>query len=259
MQSMLQGRVFSIAVLSLIGLAGLTISSSQVAAQPIVVSVPEGAAVIRKGIAYAETADGVARELDLYLPSASRDEPLPVVVFVNRGYPDLRNWEWYQSWAALVASAGMAAVVYDADEGDGDRQLRQLLDTLRERSADLQLDPSRIALWASSGHVPIAWPYAMSGEGRELRALVIYYGRPMSTAAPREDLPLFVVRTGIDSPQLNADLDGALASAIEKNVDLHLVTYPSGRHGFDGFDDTERSRRIIEETVEFLKRHLEAQ
>jgi len=37
-----------------------------------------------------------------------------------------------------------------------------------------------------------------------------------------------------------------------------VLDHPDGQHGFDTRDDDERSREIIDETLTFFARHLEA-
>jgi hypothetical protein len=44
--------------------------------------------------------------------------------------------------------------------------------------------------------------------------------------------------------------------ALARNLPLELMTHPTGQHALDILDDDERSRKIIERTLAFLKRRL---
>jgi len=73
----------------------------------------------------------------------------------------------------------------------------------------------------------------------------------------RDDLPLYVVRSGRDNvPLINESIDHLAQEAPARGVQLTLVQYPEGRHAFYLDQDTERSREIIAETLEFFKTHL---
>ena len=80
------------------------------------------------------------------------------------GYPDIdaprplgcafKEMAVTVSWARLLATFGLAAVTYStrAPESDGAAALR----FLEQHQARLGVDATRVALWATSGHVPTA-------------------------------------------------------------------------------------------------------
>jgi dipeptidyl aminopeptidase/acylaminoacyl peptidase len=53
-------------------------------------------------------------------------------------------------------------------------------------------------------------------------------------------------------------IDHFVAEALAHNLDFELINYPGGHHGFDIFDDTERSRAIIRRTLDFMREHLQS-
>ena len=67
---------------------------------------------------------------------------------------------------------------------------------------------------------------------------------------------MLIVRAGLDAPALNASIDRLITAAIANNVDIDVINHATGHHGFDVLDDNQRSREIIQATLEFMKIHL---
>ena len=73
----------------------------------------------------------------------------------------------------------------------------------------------------------------------------------------RDDLPLLVVRARQDNiPHLNSTIDHFISKAVSQNLQINFINYAEGQHGFDAYDDNDRSREIIKETIDFWKFHL---
>ena len=68
--------------------------------------------------------------------------------------------------------------------------------------------------------------------------------------------PILVVRAGKDNPILNNAIDLFVLEAINKNVRVDFYNYPDGRHAFEIFDDTERTREILKHTFQFIQDQL---
>jgi hypothetical protein len=68
--------------------------------------------------------------------------------------------------------------------------------------------------------------------------------------------PMFIGRAGWDNASLNRGIDKLVVEALGKNAMIEVMNHPTGRHGFDIIDSNERSREIIQGTLEFLKVHL---
>jgi hypothetical protein len=182
----------------------------------------------------AEQSYGEGGTFDLYVSATGA--PAPTVLFVY-GFADprfaqgLRQMGAYQSWGRLLARSGINAVAYSYRDPVSD--LAALLAHLRESSARLGIDASRLGIWAASGNVPTALHLLMSEAPHAFRCAALLYGYmldvPEAAAAfgigvpargrsiddlPRE-LPLLVVRAGGDqTPALNASLDAFVAAAL---------------------------------------------
>ena len=71
------------------------------------------------------------------------------------------------------------------------------------------------------------------------------------------DLPMLIVRAGRDRwPVIRRSLDHFVAFALEQNLPVTVVNYSTGQHAFDILDDTEETRAVIKQTIDFLRTHL---
>jgi hypothetical protein len=260
-----------------------------IAAMRVVYELPGMDAVaIRSDVPYRAT-DGGTLTMDVYYPpGATKGARLPAVVFVA-GYPDpgmqallgcrFKEMGAYVSWAQLAAVSGIVAITYTNLEPEAD--LHALLRHVREDAASLNVDETRIGLWACSGNAPLALS-ALIGEAREYAACaVLCYGFLLdldgSTAVAEASrtyrfanpcagksvddlppsLPLFIARAGQDQfPHLNETLDGFLERAVENNLPVTFVNHPTGPHAFDLLDDSETSRAVVAQVLAFMRHHL---
>ena len=247
--------------------------------------------VVRKDVVYRRTGDGPLT-MDLYVPAdAPRGARLPAVVLVtgynDAGYEKMLGVKFKEmalavSWGQLIAASGMIAIAYTNREPAAD--LTAVLQHVEERAESLGIDPDRVALWACSGHVPLALAALMAGSidtprpsAPRLRCAALLYGymldldgatgvaeaaamfRFVNPNAGRTlddlpgTLPLFIVRAGLDElPHLNASIDRCFAKALALNRPITLVNHAAGRHSFDVQDDSETSRLIIRQVLDFL-------
>jgi len=233
---------------------------------------------VRTAIPYGD--DG--RVFDLYLPD-DPPEPPPVVVLAT-GYADaamaamlgcpLKDMQGYIDWARLLASEGLAAVTYVNRDPAND--LAAVLEHLR--GSELEIDATRIGLWAASGNVPNAVGMLRADGGKTVRCAALLYGYVLdidgaddvSTAAnqfrfvdpgvqlsevPR--VPTMLVRAGADAmPGINACIDRFTAAALAADFPLTLVNHAGGPHAFDLTDDRAEARTVIEGVLRFLATHL---
>lgn len=220
-------------------------------------------AEVRRDVVY-KTEGERALKLDLYLPPGAPDSArLPVVVFVNgvgdpppgSGTPRLKEWGQYTSWPRLVAASGMAAVTYESRGEEADADGDDLLEYVRKNAAALRIDENRLSLWSCSANVRVGLSATMQPGRSYIRSAVFYYG-VMGLPIVRPEVPIFVARAGYDSPQLNQTLDAYVRRALDAEAQVTLVNYADGRHAFDLRDDTERSREIIRQTLDFIKFHF---
>ena len=81
----------------------------------------------------------------------------------------------------------------------------------------------------------------------------MYYGAAEVTAF-RRDLPLLMVRAGLDRPPLNRAMTDFATQASNQNAPLTLLNYPGGHHAFEIVDDEDATRDVIDSTLAFVKR-----
>jgi dienelactone hydrolase len=89
-------------------------------------------------------------------------------------------------------------------------------------------------------------------------ACAVYYYPVLDVPVARPDLPVLLVRTGIDGRGILDSIETWLAAAVAANARVEVVNLPRHQHGFDGRDDDDESRRVIRATVGFFARHLGA-
>ena len=205
-----------------------------------------------------------------YPPDFDFTQNLPVVIFVN-GFVDdeirqeigckLKDAGIYISWAQLVAASGMVAIAYETEIPPSD--IRGLINYTQANGSWLRVDKDRICLWASSANPQMAL-VALTDTSAEYRdslvCAVFLYGDLSSSWDLRERLPpdtaFFVVKGGRDDTGLNPSIDRFVEKAREANISVEFVEYEDGIHGFDVWQDTDESREIVKQTVEFMKTHL---
>ena len=238
--------------------------------------------------------DGSAElRMDITTPEKS-SERLPAVFFLHGGVPPdaplkPKDWGIYKSWSRIVAASGMAAVTFNHRVGfpdpnlvQGDADVRDAIAYVRGNAASFGIDPDRIALAAYSAGGPL-----LASPIREpkpyVRCLVAFYPfldlrpsalhrkflsedqiRQFSPAVALSETtgkvpPIFLARAGKDQiPDLLPGLDGFVAEALRRNAPLTFYNQPNGEHGFDNQEGDPRSRDIVREAVEFLRRNLGA-
>ncbi len=214
------------------------------------------------------TVDGKTLRLNAYRPAgAPLETSLPAVVFINGiGSLTLPDWGQYTGWARLAAASGLVGITYQTFVSSGTpyedivrasrAQAGRMLEALRSRAGELGIDPERIAFWSCSANVMTGFPLAMETRPAGLRCAVFYYGDAPGT--PRQDLPVLLVRAGLDSYQLNKAMERMAADALRVDVPVEMINVLEGNHGFDLIDDDEDSRAAMRATLEFLKVHLAA-
>jgi len=202
----------------------------------------------RKDIAYRNEL-----KFDLYRPSGNT--VVPIVIFANRLSADFRTWPIYVGWAQFCAANGLAAVVYQGNENEALIAFDALVATLKTRASDLAVDASRIVVWSGSTNVLLGLPVVMDPARDYVRAGVVYYGSAPVDAF-RRDVPLLLVRSGLDSTELDRSIDALIAKALAANAPWTIENYSAGVHGFEVVNDNDVSRAILERTIAFIHSSL---
>jgi hypothetical protein len=194
--------------------------------------------------------DGQPLPMEIYEAIAPISDPPPVVVLVE-GYPDpgfvkhvgcrFMEMEWTISMAQLIAASGMRAITHSNRDAKAD--------AVALMSHVAKVHGSRIGIWATSGHGPVAMHalgYAACG---------VFINPVVSESAPGK--PMFIVRSGKDeTPGLNAALDRFVALALESNHPMWLVNHPDAPHSFDLHHDSDTTRHILRQGLAFLRLYL---
>jgi hypothetical protein len=175
------------------------------------------------------------------------------VVVIVEGFPDpgfvkhvgcrFMDMQWSISMAQLIAASGTTAVTYANRQPAADAHA--VIDYVTANIG------SPVALWATSGHGPV-------GIAVLDRALCAVLWNPVTEGVRLSArVPVFVVRSGKDeTPGLNPSLDQFLADAVARNHPITLVNHPEAPHSFELYDDSEDSRLILRQALEFLRDRL---
>jgi len=242
-----------------------------------------GASAVRieRGVAYRSGSD--SHTLDIYYPP-DRDTPVPAVLLIT-GLSDLgairmlgcriSEMESYVSWARLIAASGLVAITYTTDKDPTD-DTAAVLQYVRTDGHRLGIDHTRIALHATSSHVPNALGQIVNHGDRITSALLCYgfmldLDREKGVAGAQKtwrfvnpsagcsvaDLPknvsFFLVRAGHDqTPGVNPSIDAFVRHTIRENLPVTLVNHATGIHAFDLEDGTAGSRQIVAQMLAFL-------
>lgn len=70
--------------------------------------------------------------------------------------------------------------------------------------------------------------------------------------------PVFIARAGKDGAFINNGIDRFTSAALRLNVQITIVNYADGDHGFDGYNDTSQSRAIIAAALRFVQEQTAA-
>lgn len=212
---------------------------------------------IKEKIQFASIND-TSLTFDIYYPPAFNSrKKLPLVIFNNGvGSMDIPRWGIYKDWARLVAANGMIAVNYQGRPGKGLADGEVFIDYLVKHAAELSIDNEKIGMWTCSANARTGLRLAYKSRPAIIKALVQYYGGPDSLGQLRQDLPLLLVRAGLDAQFLNTNIDEFVQAALQQDAQIELVNYIRGIHAFDAFQNTDESKEIIVRTISFLKKNL---
>jgi acetyl esterase/lipase len=242
---------------------------------PIYYSVPGTETVrVEREIVFS-TAGDMRLKADIYLP-ATRGT-YPVVLLVSGGsVDDWRTAAFYTSFARVLAAEGVAAVSFDKrlarDRNSvpvASHDSLVLVDYLKSNAAKYRLDTSRLCTWHFSAGGTVAG--TMLGEKSSVACVVLSYamlsfgeGDQDPRLAPHSALvqarergdrfpPTLVVRAGRDAKALNDSIDAFVAASLAKNAPVSLINYPAGDHAFEIVNDTAETRRVIAQSIAWVK------
>jgi acetyl esterase/lipase len=264
--------------LSTIAIAAVAQGPRDLMKIPVFYSLPGMDAVrLERDIVFRTVGD-TSLKADIYLPAARGT--YPVVLLVSGGsVNDWRTAAFYTSFARVLAVEGMAAVNFDKrlarDRNavpTASEDTLVLVDYLKTNAAKYGLDTAHLCSWHFSAGGTIAG--TMLGEKSPATCVVLTYtilsfgeGDRDPQLGPHSALvrarergekfpPTLVVRAGRDQKLLNDSIDAFVAAALAKNAPITLINYPAGDHGFEILNDTGETRRVIAQSIAWVKSHL---
>lgn len=214
---------------------------------------------VRSGVEYRKVND-TSLHFDIYYPKDySTGNLLPLVMFNNGvGAMNMPEWNVYRDWSKLVAANGMIAITHQARTGG--RALEDdeaLTDYILAHSSELGIDKSKIALYTCSANSIAGARIAFKTRPQAFKVLVVYYGVIDSLGELRQNLPMLLVRTGMDMPGGNVAMERFIQEAYAQDIPIETINYPEGVHAFDIFQPGEKSEDIIKRTVKFFSDNLQ--
>ncbi|HEX7191316.1 MAG TPA: hypothetical protein VF381_07065 [Thermoanaerobaculia bacterium] len=226
--------------------------------QPVVFEVPGDDRVeVQKGVEI----EGM--RADVYTPRGAASDSVVMMVsgYAEEGYRRVLGCSFLDmrhtvSWARLFAGSGFTAIAYANREPIADAAAAVRYARSRFR---------RVAVWASSGSVPVglsavreadcgAFLYGYTLDVADAASQFHFANPALGVDDVRWDIPLFLARAGQDTcPGLNAALDRFIAEGLKRGLPLTLINHPTAPHAFDLFDDSETTRHVVQQTIEFLR------
>jgi dienelactone hydrolase len=230
-------------------------SSPAVAQEPRLAFAPPSAGItVANDVAYGES--GTTKlAMDVYRPALAAGAQAPALIFINPATGAERSTPLYSSCARAAASKGIIAILPDLRSGSEAADFRVLMSYLAQHRADHRI--GAIAVYAGSGNVSTALPLVEDPAQTGIAAAVMYYGAA-DVAHFRLDLPLLYVRAGLDRPPVNEAIAALSVKAVAQNAPVTLVNYAGGHHAFEMVDDTDATRRVIDDTLDFVARATSA-
>ena len=240
--------------------------------------------MVKNDIPYLKNSDS-ALKMDIYYPpNFDFKTKLPAIIIVY-GLPNdvqitlageqLRKWSWHVSWCKIFAASGIAAIAYETVDPVND--IVSLAKYIHSNEDKLMIDTDNIGAFAFSGHTPTAISNILNPAFDIFKCAAIYYGffltqdfeflpqvdsisQIMRFETPRlpdprywrKNVPILIVRAGLDNvPFLNQSVQHFYLKAIDHNLPITLINYPTGSHGFEVYDDNDTTRFIIQSTLDF--------
>jgi hypothetical protein len=242
-------HVFSVCVLVTTS-SGVAFGQTTAVPPPLAFPPPAPGVTVESDLEYG-ISGSTRLAMDVYKPSAAAGARLPALVFFNRATGADRSGRFYAAWARAAASQGLIGILPDLRSGSEAADFRVLLSYLESHAARHGIDT--IAVYAGSGNVSTAFPLVEDPKLTSIKAAVMYYGSARIEQF-RLDLPVLYVRAGLDRPGVNESVSRLAATAIAQNAPLTLMNYAGGHHAFEIADDNDATRRVIAETLDFVKR-----
>lgn len=203
--------------------------------------------------------------VDIYSPPGSKaGAKRPAVIFLNAigdgPAGKVKDWGIYSTWPRLVAAHGMVGISMDADGARIQDSLQSLFAFLEREGAAHGIDATRLGVYAASANTTQSIVYLMSDRASKgIRAAALYYGGTPTAETPiRRDLPvLYILAEGDLQGGFGRQSANLWQRVSEARAPWTLVFAADLLHAFDAFQDNDTSRRIVMQTLDFWKTHLQ--
>ncbi|MEQ1762044.1 MAG: tetratricopeptide repeat protein [Pyrinomonadaceae bacterium] len=231
----------------------------------VVLDSPEAKNVtVKKDVTYLKD-DRSTLGIDIYAPPGMKaGEKRPAVIFLNaigdNPSGKVKEWGIYSSWPRLIAAHGMIGISMDADASRIQDSLKGIFAFLEREGASYGIDASRLGVYAASANTTQSIVYLMSdGAAKGIRAAALYYGAtPSAETRLRKDLPvLFILAEGDAQGGMGQASMGLWQRVAQERAPWTLMFAADLLHAFDAFQDNDSSRRIVIQTIDFWRTHLQ--
>lgn len=215
-----------------------------------------GTVTATRDVLYGESGPTQLR-MDVYRP-AKPSGTAPTLIFFHQAVGARRTaFRLNARWGELAASKGLVAIVPDLRPDSAADDFRLLVAHLTSRAASYGIDRDAIAVYAGSGNVSAAFPIVEDPANMAVKAAVMYYGTA-NVKTFRQELPIMIVRAGLDRPALNAEIAALTAAALAQNAPLTLLNHPAGAHAFETVNDDATTKAVMDQTIDFVRRATSA-
>ena len=178
----------------------------------------------------------------------------------------LKEWQSFEGWARLLATAGVTAITYV------NRTPADVLTLI----AELRPKFARLAIWACSGHGPMAlsvlareplaaavllYPYTIDVDGTTTVADAVakwgFAPAGVTIDALPTTVPVAIGRAGQDAmPALLPGLDAFTAALAARGAPVTVFDHASGPHGYDLDDRSQAASMAVAKIVQFVRARL---
>ncbi len=216
--------------------------------------------IVNKDVTYLRDEKGTL-SIDIYSPPNLKiGERRPAIIFLNGigeqpGQIKVKDWEIYSTWPKLMAAHGFIGISMESDRGRIQENFQSLFNFLRDKGDKYNVNADELGVYAASANVSESSTYLMKEDAFPgIKAAVLYYGG--TPPGPyRKNLPVFFV---VAEGDVSRSGYNTLWNEVLKNNAPWTVKMGTGLpHAFDAFDDTEISRKVVNETISFWKNQLE--
>jgi hypothetical protein len=207
---------------------------------------------IRKNIEYNSS---TKLKFDLYQTDHPNGDK-PIVVLMNGfGMPSQKDADYQVQWAKLIAEAGMSSITFESHADDVEGDFEALIGFIKRKKIDYLINTDKLVVMAFSGNVSKGMPIITNPRQHDVKAAIIYYGFGKILSF-KYDMPVLLVRSGLDNPRTNRFIDTIAFQAFSNNAPWTIINHSSGRHPFEFDEKNEQSVLVIKQTLDFMSRSV---